>query len=120
MLNLHSQNSLKSLVPHFPLSPLVVSTVLCCSRVQLRPLPWELPLVPLQVLLAEAALQHREAGGAVLLRASQLSTLSSAGRGWCLSHQGTSWGTVGPLPQEGTRAQSHSSHPAECQNKWGL
>lgn len=41
--------------------------MLCCSGVQLRPLPWELPLVPLEVLLAEAALQLREAGGAVLL-----------------------------------------------------
>lgn len=49
----------QSLLPHFPLSPLVVSTVLCCRGVQLHPLPWELPLVPLEVLLAEAALQHR-------------------------------------------------------------
>lgn len=59
--------TVSSLLPHFPFSPLVVSTVLCCSGVQLRPLPWELPLVPLEVLLAETALQLREAGGAVLL-----------------------------------------------------
>lgn len=52
--------------------------------------------MPLEVLLAEAALQLREPGGAVILQASWLGSLSSAGHGWWLSHQGQRLGNNGP------------------------
>lgn len=94
--------------------PLVVSTVLCCSGVQLRPLPpgscpWLIRRCYWVKLLCSWGMLSEPCS----FWASRLGSLSSAGYCWCLSDQGKKLGNrVLPMPQQGTWGQFHSSHAA--------
>lgn len=80
---------LKPILPHFLLPPLVVSTVLCCSGVQLRLLPQGgCPLSTWKCYLMKLLCSRGLLSELCCFWASRLGSLSSAGYCRCLSDQG--------------------------------